>query len=79
MTISRRYRLNPDESQRLERLTRLVLLAEKVWENDDLAHEFLTSSQPQLGGERPVDLTRSDLGTREVEEILHRLEHSLPV
>ncbi|HET7229242.1 MAG TPA: antitoxin Xre/MbcA/ParS toxin-binding domain-containing protein [Longimicrobium sp.] len=78
-TLHRRQRLTADESQRLERLARMTALAEEVWENDDLAHEFLTSVQPQLSGERPVDLARSDLGTREVEELLYRLEYSLPV
>jgi putative toxin-antitoxin system antitoxin component (TIGR02293 family) len=78
-TLHRRQRLNPEESQRLERLARMTALAEDVWEKDDLAHEFLTSAQPQLGGERPIDLARSDLGTRQVEDLLYKLEYSLPV
>lgn len=75
----RRGRLSSEESQRLERLARMVALAEFVWEDKELAHEFLTSGQPQLGGERPVELTRSDLGTRQVETLLIGLEYSLPV
>lgn len=78
-TLHRRTRLTPEEGQRLERIARMTVLAEYVWEDWDLAHEFLTSAQPQLGGERPVEMARSDLGTREVEEILFRLEWSLPV
>jgi putative toxin-antitoxin system antitoxin component (TIGR02293 family) len=80
-TLQRRRgeRLSPEESQRLERLARMAALAEAVWENQVLAHEFLTSAQPQLGGERPVDLAMSDLGTREVEGLLIKLEYSLPV
>lgn len=77
-TLARRTRLSPEESQRLERLARMAALAETVWEDGDLAHEFLLSEQPQLGGERPVDLSRSDLGTREVETLLHAIEYSLP-
>jgi uncharacterized protein (DUF2384 family) len=50
-----------------------------VWEEPALAHEFLMSEQPQLDDERPVDLARSDLGTRQVEELLLRLEYSIPV
>lgn len=75
----RRERLSIEESQRLERLARMVALAEEVWADADAAHEFLTSPQPQLGDERPTDLARSDLGTRQVEELLYRLEYSLPV
>lgn len=75
----RRTRLSAAESERLERLARMVALAEEVWEDPALAHEFLVSPQPQLGGERPVDLARSDLGTRQVEDLLYKLEYSLPV
>lgn len=75
----RRGRLTPDESERLERLARMAALAEGVWEDRALAHEFLVSPQPQLGDARPVDLARSDLGTRQVEDLLYRLEYSLPV
>ena len=79
-TLQRRgKRLSVEESQRLERLARMVALAEAVWEDESLAHEFLTSAQPQLEGERPVDLALSDLGTRQVEELLFKLEYSLPV
>ena len=41
--------------------------------------EFLLSAQPQLDGERPVDLARSDLGARQVEQLLMKLEYALPV
>lgn len=78
-TLHRRRKLSSEESQRLERLARMAALAEQVWEDDALAHEFLISAQPQLGGERPVDLARSDLGTREVEDLLMAIEYSLPV
>ena len=70
--------IDTEEGQRLERLARMTLLAEEVWEDPELAHEFLTSAQPQLGGKRPVEMARSDLATREVEELLLRLEWSLP-
>jgi putative toxin-antitoxin system antitoxin component (TIGR02293 family) len=78
-TLRRRQRLSPQESQWLERLARMVVLAEEVWEDATLAHEFLTSAQPQLEGERPVDLARSDLGTREVEALMTKIEYALPV
>ncbi|HEX9636235.1 MAG TPA: antitoxin Xre/MbcA/ParS toxin-binding domain-containing protein [Acidobacteriota bacterium] len=74
----RRLRLSAEESERLERLARITALAEWVWEDAELANEFLTSAQPQLGGERPVDLARSDLGARQVEELLMKLEYALP-
>lgn len=77
-TLRRRQRLDPEESQRLERLARITALAEQVWEDADLAHRFLTTAQPQLEDERPVDLTRSDLGSRQVEALLMKIEYALP-
>src|SRR5205809_129072 len=74
----RRTRLSPEESERLERLARVTAMAESVWEDKALAHEFLTSPQPQLGGARPVELVRSDLGSRQVEQLLNGLEYALP-
>ena len=79
-TLQRRgARLSLGESERLERLARIAALAEEVWEDGALAREFLTSAQPQLGGERPVDLARSDLGAREVEQLLYAIEYALPI
>jgi putative toxin-antitoxin system antitoxin component (TIGR02293 family) len=77
-TLRRRTRLSPEESERTERLARLSALAERVWEDDELAREFMTAEQPQLEGERPIDLARSELGAREVEMLLMRIEHALP-
>jgi putative toxin-antitoxin system antitoxin component (TIGR02293 family) len=78
-TLQRRsHRLSTEESVRLERLARLTALAEQVWDDPELAHEFLMGSQPQLGGQKPVDLIRTDLGTRSVEDLLWSLEYSLP-
>lgn len=78
-TLHRRTtRLSKEESERLERLARMTALAEEVWEDVDLAHEFLMSEQPGLGGRRPVDLADTDVGTREVEDVLFKMEYSLP-
>ena len=81
-TLQRREeegRLRPAESERLERIARLATLAEQVWESADEAQRFLTSSHPQLGNQAPLDLAATDLGTRRVETLLWKLEHSLPV
>ena len=77
-TLARRRRLTPVESERLARLARIAALAEYVWENLDHARQFLTSEQLSLGGACPIDLAMSDLGACEVEELLMKLEYSLP-
>jgi putative toxin-antitoxin system antitoxin component (TIGR02293 family) len=81
-TLQRREeegRLRPAESERLERIARLATLAEQVWESPEEAQSFLTTSHPMLENQVPLDLAASDLGTRRVETLLWKLEHSLPV
>ncbi len=81
-TLQRREeegRLRPAESERLERIARLATLAEQVWESAEEAQRFLTSPHPQLENQAPIELAATDLGTRRVETLLWKLEHSLPV
>lgn len=74
----RRRQLTLEESERLERLARVVAIAEDVWEDETRAKEFLGSPQPQLGDRTPVDLAYTELGARQVEELLMKLEYGLP-
>jgi putative toxin-antitoxin system antitoxin component (TIGR02293 family) len=81
-TLQRREeegRLRPAESERLERIARLTTLAQQVWESAEEAQQFLTTTHPQLDNQAPIDLAATDLGTRRVETLLWKLEHSLPV
>jgi putative toxin-antitoxin system antitoxin component (TIGR02293 family) len=71
-------RLAPDESDRLMRVTRLFGKALELFEGDaDGAREWLSNRQPALRGERPIVLAKTDLGTREVEAVIDRLEHGV--
>lgn len=78
-TYKRRQRLlKLEESERTERLARVIATAEYVWDGDrDAAHEFLTSPHPMLDGERPIDAALTDLGAREVEAILANLFYGI--
>jgi putative toxin-antitoxin system antitoxin component (TIGR02293 family) len=67
------------ESGLQSRFGRIVSLAQRVWEDDSAAEEFLRSPQPLLGGSVPLHLAESEAGRRKVEELLMRLEHSLPL
>ena len=66
----RRTRLSPTESQRLERLARIVAMTEEVWQDHTAASEFLTRPHRRLGGRTPLQMAATDLGTRRVEERL---------
>jgi putative toxin-antitoxin system antitoxin component (TIGR02293 family) len=70
-------RLSPVESDRLYRFARIVALAEDVFESRDDAIEWLKSAQHGLGGAVPMAMLQTDAGSREVEELLLRIEHGV--
>lgn len=82
-TVARRKeagRLHPDESDRLLRMARVVGLALQLFEGDlEAARRWLLSPQPALGGEAPVRLARTEIGAREVEYLVGRVEHGIPL
>ncbi len=79
-TYHRRRLLKADESERLERLARVVALAEKAWAGDrDSARVFLTSAHPMLDNRAPIDVARTELGARRVEDLLVALLYGHPV
>lgn len=71
--------LKPDESERVERLARVMALAEDAFGSADDARRFLVTPHPELAAERPLDVAQTELGARQVEEILWRMEYGLPV
>jgi putative toxin-antitoxin system antitoxin component (TIGR02293 family) len=74
----RRDRLSASESERTERVARVMASAEFVWSNRADARRFLTTSHPALKGRSPLDASFSELGARQVEEILDKIFHGLP-
>jgi putative toxin-antitoxin system antitoxin component (TIGR02293 family) len=71
--------LKPEESEKVERLARVIATAEEVWDDEQDARQFLTSPHALLESERPVDVAQTELGARRVEELLWQLMHGLPV
>ena len=78
-TFKRRTRLSADESERTERLARVVALAEALWDDDREARAFLSRPHPLLAGETPLNVARTELGARRVERLLHEIEHGIPL
>jgi putative toxin-antitoxin system antitoxin component (TIGR02293 family) len=62
----------------VERIARVAALAEAAFGSHEDALEFLHTAHPELGGDRPLDAARIELGARQVEEILWRMEYGLP-
>jgi len=74
----RRDRLSPAESERTERLARVVAIAEDVWQDRDQARRFLTTPHLELGGKTPLDAALTELGARQAEEVMARIVYGLP-
>lgn len=78
-TFKRRTRLKLHESERTERLARVIALAELMWDDREQAQRFLALPHPELGGRAPIDMALTDLGARQVEDVVLRTLHGLPV
>lgn len=79
-TLARRKasrRLSPGESDRLYRLSRVAALAEEALGSTDKAKHWLHAPNRALGHEVPVALLDTDVGTRQVEDVLGRIAHGV--
>ena len=74
----RRDRLSAAESERTERLARIIAAAEYVWNDREDARAFLLNPHWELGGKSPIQAAASELGAREVETILFRIFYGIP-
>ncbi len=70
-------RLQASESDRLFRLARVAALAIEVLEDADKVRRWIHKPNRALGGEAPLDLLSSDIGSRQVEELLQRIDYGL--
>ncbi len=70
-------RLAAEESDRVLRFARLMGKAVEVLESEENARAWLMSPQVGLGGEVPLDYAETELGAREVEDLLGRIEYGV--
>lgn len=79
-TLARRKverRLRPAESDRLFRLARVAAQAVEVLGNQEKASRWLHTANRALGGEPPLALLDTDVGSRQVEDVLGRIEYGI--
>ena len=80
-TLTRRKhegRFAPEESDRLVRASRVYGKALELFEgNVRAASNWLLAPQRGLGGAVPLALAQTDIGSREVERLIGRLEHGV--
>jgi putative toxin-antitoxin system antitoxin component (TIGR02293 family) len=75
----RNGKLRVIESERTERLARVIAAAETVWDDQNDAREWLLKPHPELGDRAPIECALTELGARQVEAVLDRLQYGLPV
>src|SRR5207245_4703098 len=76
-TLQRRKtngRLSPDESDKVMRFARLLEHATDVFGDVDKARAWLKFPQRGLGGAVPLDYAETEIGAREVDNLLGRID-----
>jgi putative toxin-antitoxin system antitoxin component (TIGR02293 family) len=79
-TLQRRKhagRLSPEESNRVVRFSRLVRQAADLFGNVEKARAWLKHPQYGLGGAVPLDYAETEVGAREVEDLLGRMKYGV--
>lgn len=79
-TLTRRkqqQRLSADESDRLYRLSRIMAHAVEVFGGRDRAAAWMRRSNRGLNGTVPLSLLNTDIGARQVDDVLGRIEHGV--
>lgn len=80
-TLIRRQKegkLRSDESDRVWRASRIFDKTVELFAGDvESARRWLQSPQIGLGGRAPVDFATTDVGAREVEDLIGRIEHGV--
>ena len=79
-TLQRRKhagRLSPDESDKLLRFVGLLEHATDVFGDIEKARAWLKFPQHGLGGAVPLDYAETEIGAREVDDLLGRIDYGL--
>lgn len=79
-TLARRKKegtLNSEESAKLVRLARVIGRAEEVFEDIDVALDWMKSGNAALSGATPLSLLDTDIGAESVMDMIGRIEHGV--
>jgi putative toxin-antitoxin system antitoxin component (TIGR02293 family) len=75
--LNQQSRLTAAESDRTVRLARVYATAIEMIGDEQKAVQWLLAPNRALGGERPLDRLDTDLGTRDVEDLLGRIAYGV--
>jgi len=79
-TLQRRRsagRLSPDESDKVLRFARLLEHATDIFGDTERARAWLKFPQRGLGGAVPLDYAETEIGAREVDNLLGRIDYGV--
>lgn len=80
-TLARRKsagKLSMEESERVVRLAGLYEKVAELFDGDVMnARQWMSQPKKALGGESPLDYAATEVGAREVENLIGRLEHGV--
>lgn len=77
-TYQRNARLKLQAGETTERLARLYALLQGIFTDKEAAVRFLSSKHPELDNRTPFEAALTEIGGRQVEEIIERGRHGLP-
>lgn len=77
-TYQRTKRFNLQVSETTERMARLFAMAMEAFQSTDQVSKFMMSPHPELNGETPFEVALTEIGGRQVEEVIERGMHGLP-
>jgi len=76
-TLARRTILKSSTSERLFRISALFQKALELFEDQEEARRWFRTPKRALGGKTPLDYSETEVGAREVEDLLGRLEYGV--
>lgn len=77
-TYQQSMRLNQQSTETAERIARVYAMVREVWQDDGAARTFMLTPHPELRGKTPLDTALTEIGGRQVEEVIERGMHGLP-
>jgi putative toxin-antitoxin system antitoxin component (TIGR02293 family) len=64
---------------RTEQVARVIALSELLWDDAEAAQRFINAPHPELGNRTPLECASTELGARQVEDVVARAIYGLPV
>jgi len=77
-TYNRVDRFNLQVGETTERMARLFAMALSIFDDAEAAVRFMASPHPELDDRAPFEVALTEIGGREVEEVIERGLHGLP-